>query len=442
MPSTHQKKPDADSDPEFTVNYKEDVEMNKPQVVSVKTRENVKKVEIAVLYPNGQAKMYRSRMRDGEGKVELTVPMPGKFLSSVAVYGSGGIKFLKDFSFTGSRPAEGALEPGTRANSELERIRNRVIKLPDNFHPDTVRAWPNSTSYAQSLQNLAFSISDSYSDLKNGKLVRNKNVKIPSYIFGSGNFGTVFKITCDSGDYALKCFTRAAFDLAERYYFISSYLSGINLPMLVGFNYLPSAVRMISKPSQYYPVLRMGWIEGTSLNSYIEKNYNSSILMKRLADEFLNTMITLHEYGIAHGDLSGDNILVNDSGKLTLIDYDGMYVPPFSGRIAPEKGHEHFQHPARGDHYSEDLDNFSALVIYLSLYGISRNPELWKYNDNDGDKLIFSSGDFLNPDDSAVIRDLKAIGGRTRKLAGLLAQAAGMDPLWKGIEPIRIKGLR
>ena len=48
-----------------------------------------KKDEIAVLYPNGQARMYRSRMRDGEGKVELTVPMPGKFLSSVAVYGSG-----------------------------------------------------------------------------------------------------------------------------------------------------------------------------------------------------------------------------------------------------------------------------------------------------------------------------------------------------------------
>ena len=75
MPSTHQKKPDADSDPEFTVNYNEDVEMNKPQVVSVKTRENVKKVEIAVLYPNGQAKMYRSRMRVSSEAKRATLPM-------------------------------------------------------------------------------------------------------------------------------------------------------------------------------------------------------------------------------------------------------------------------------------------------------------------------------------------------------------------------------
>lgn len=442
MPSTHGKKQDNASDPAFTVNYKEDVETDKPQVVSIKTRENVRKVEVAILYPNGQAKMYRSRIRDGEGKIELSVPMPGKFLSSVAVYGNGGIRYMKDFSFTGSRPADGAAETVPAVNPNLDRIRNRAIKLPENFHADSVRAWPNSTGYTQALQNLTFSISDSYQDLKGGKLIRNPNVKIPSFIFGSGNFGTVFKISCDSRDYALKCFTRAAFDLAERYYFISSYLSGLSLPMLVGFNYLTSAVRTISKSGQYYPVLKMDWIEGTSLNSYIESNYSSQPKMKKLADEFLNTMITLHDYGIAHGDLSGDNILVDDSGKLTLIDYDGMYVPPFNGRIAPEKGHEHFQHPGRGNHYSEDLDNFSVLVIYLSLYGISRNPELWKYNDSDGDKLILSSGDFLKPDESGVINDLKAIGGKTRKLVNLLLEALNRDPLWKGTEPSRIRSLK
>ena len=43
-------------------------------------------------------------------------------------------------------------------------------------------------------------------------------------IFGSGNFGTVFKVKTDGGIYAIKCFTRGSPDLEIRYMAISSFI--------------------------------------------------------------------------------------------------------------------------------------------------------------------------------------------------------------------------
>ncbi|QLQ08322.1 MAG: hypothetical protein HZY76_21580 [Anaerolineae bacterium] len=55
-------------------------------------------------------------------------------------------------------------------------------------------------------------------------------------------------------------------------------------------------------------------------------------------------MRNLQTHGIAHGDLQHGNVLVA-ADELRLIDYDGMYVPPLSGRESHEIGHRNYQHP-------------------------------------------------------------------------------------------------
>ena len=63
---------------------------------------------------------------------------------------------------------------------------------------------------------------------------------------------------------------------------------------------------------------------------------------------------------------------------LQLVDYDGMFVPALKGLKATENGHDYFQHPNRNlDSYSTNLDNFSVLVIYLSILAVSYDETFW-----------------------------------------------------------------
>jgi predicted Ser/Thr protein kinase len=429
----------------FNIQFRKEIESDSEQVVSLKTDNKVKRVELAVILPGGKKKLFHEKVKSGRCVISFIPRTVGEAHGSLAAFGKREMVYLDDFTFLIKAP-DGSSGTGNATTPEKSEVTvlpvRRNIKLPDGFRNEIIKSWPNSSAYSQSLQNLSFSISEKYQEIRSGSLVRNQNVKFVSYILGSGNFGTVFKINTNSRDYALKCFTRAAPDLAERYYLISEYLSGISLSFLVGFRYLSSAIRMINKPTTYYPILQMDWVDGASLNSFIMSHLNEGKYLKTVADEFLNAIIVLRNNGIAHGDISSDNIIIDSSGKVRLIDYDGMYVPPFSGRIAPEKGHEHFQHPLRGDHYGENLDNFSVLVVYLSLYALSRDPSLWKYNGYDGDKIILDVKDFMEPSKSALIEELEGIGGKTRKLTDLLVQACGKDPLWDGTDPSRIRILR
>ena len=71
---------------------------------------------------------------------------------------------------------------------------------------------------------------------------------------------------------------------------------------------------------------------------------------------------------IAHNDLQHGNVLVQREGGIRLVDYDGKFLPKFRGERSPELGHKNYQHPERSpEHYDENVDNFSSLVIYLSL---------------------------------------------------------------------------
>ncbi len=390
-------------------------------LISTGISDKIKKVDLAIAPENGKGAIVKAQQIDHGKFIALPkITGDGNYRISVAVYLSKDILFYNSNISLDSRSPK-------KSSKEHE-----YPKAPEEIARNEIRIWPLSSAYAQALQNIEYSISEKYQDLRQGNLDLNPNVKRPSFIFGSGNFGTVFRMNFDGKKSALKCFTRAAPDLAERYFYISWYLSQVKLPFLMNFRYYTEAVRTLQKPNEYFPVLLMDWSEGMPLNTFISINLKNTKIMTSLANNFLRASIEMQKVHVSHGDLSGDNILVTPDSNIRLIDYDGFYVPPLKGKKSNEKGHENFQHPSRGDEFNERVDNFSVLVIYLSILAVSVNPKLWEYNGGDQDRLLFKTSDFTSPDKSRLISDLRRQGKVSRKLTDILVEYVNHDPNWTG----------
>ncbi|MFC8347793.1 hypothetical protein [Streptomyces sp. NPDC057280] len=263
--------------------------------------------------------------------------------------------------------------------------------------PGAVRKFPTGALYAEALQHPELCFSDP--DLKHGK-VEQSPVLGPKAI--SGNFASVFSVTAPGGQrYALKCFTRDSATLGNRYAAISSALGALDSgalsqPWSVGFDFLEQGVLV---QGHWFPVVRMTWVQGTGLISWIERNLQDSAAVRALADRFVAMIADLEDNGIAHGDLQHGNLLVAADGTIRLVDYDGMYVPALRGEQATENGHRNYQSPSRtAADFGPHMDRFSAWVIALSLVAVATDPGLWhQLHDPQGESLILSEPDFKEP---------------------------------------------
>lgn len=125
-----------------------------------------------------------------------------------------------------------------------------------------------------------------------------------------------------------------------------------------------------------------------------------------LAYSFSRLAMWLLPQPFAHGDLKPDNILVRSDGSLTLVDYDGMYVPAMQGQRARELGSPDFRHPLRtGDDFNEHIDDFPAVSILLSLKLIAQNPDLLNIY-GASDRLLFSESDYRDLSSCAFLKEV------------------------------------
>ncbi|MEJ7616306.1 MAG: hypothetical protein WKF30_04890 [Pyrinomonadaceae bacterium] len=76
--------------------------------------------------------------------------------------------------------------------------------------------------------------------------------------------------------------------------------------------------------------------------------------------------------------------------------------------------------------FNEQLDDFSALVVYLSLISLAEQPGLWAAHHDEN--LLFTKADFLGPESSALFEKIRRIGPDHRQFAELLARAAQSPP--------------
>ncbi|MGH3181622.1 MAG: hypothetical protein ACRDOE_06925, partial [Streptosporangiaceae bacterium] len=101
--------------------------------------------------------------------------------------------------------------------------------------------------------------------------------------------------------------------------------------------------------------------------------------------------------------------MVDQEGRLRLVDFDGVWIPQLAGQSPPtEFGHPNYQHPLQHV-WGRWLDTFSALVIYLSLVALGKAPGLWLalYNSKN---LLFAKNDFFPPFKTEAWKQLAAMG--------------------------------
>lgn len=242
----------------------------------------------------------------------------------------------------------------------------------------------------------------------------------------SGQFAYVFKLNSqqNSNSVAVRCFRGYLGDREQRYAALDSHLNSHTINALPRFKYLPQGILVNGRR---FPILVMQWIEGPTLDVYLQEMHRKADVVRHLADEWVKLIANLREAGVAHGDLQHGNIIV-EHGQFRLVDFDGMFVPALAGLQASEVGHQHYQHPQRDARlFSKEIDNFSALVVYLSLIALASRPELW--DEHHDENLLFSKTDFLAPESSALLRKIKETGEEERRLAEVLETAArGSDP--------------
>ena len=228
----------------------------------------------------------------------------------------------------------------------------------------------------------------------------------------SGAFAVVFKMKDEQTGkcYALKCFTEEQEGRAEAYRQISDELEFVDSSYITSVKYLDKEIFVDSSCEEdEFPVLLMDWIDGETMESYIAENYQDNYAMAMLCYRFCKMAAWLRSQPFAHGDIKPDNIMVRPDGNLTLVDYDGLFVPAMKGQKSPTIGTKDFSHPLRTvDDFDETIDDFALTSIALSLKAISLKPSLL---DEYGaaDRLLFSAEDYRDLSKSKVLAALQEL---------------------------------
>ena len=243
-----------------------------------------------------------------------------------------------------------------------------------------------------------------------------------------GSSAVVFQASVEGRPQALRCYIREDASSRDRYSALDAYLAGHDLsPYVSGTTWLDGAITVNRSP---WPVLTMEWINGRTLNEYVDflVSGSNTAALTTLAVRWRELVALLQRSEFAHGDLQHGNVMVDQEGQLRLVDFDGVWIPQLSGQSPPsEFGHPNYQHPLH-HHWDRWLDTFSALVIYLSLVALGKDPGLWLalYNSKN---LLFAKTDFFPPFKTEAWKQLAALRDpQVDELARKLQECC--DPLW------------
>ncbi len=272
--------------------------------------------------------------------------------------------------------------------------------------------------------------------IKSGTFARLKNGDIQACV---GGFSIVFPVDVDGTKWAFRCWHHTLDNDQARIKLLSTELKKVGLPYFIDFEYEDNGIVV---NGAVYPTTRMKWISGRDIKDYICYNRNNRHKLFKLATDFFAMTQDLHRLSIAHGDLQYENIIVNQYGKIFLIDYDSMYVPALSYMNSKNStnGKEGYQHPAREKCVNSNpkLDYFSEVVILTSILAIAYNPGLIdKYNMEDSDTMLFKKDDFRNFTSSGIYSELSSLGDLLVVLLNVLSSYLREQDITK-LEPLEL----
>lgn len=279
--------------------------------------------------------------------------------------------------------------------------------------------YPTPGEYQEAVQFPAAAFTDP--QLQDAELEENV-LGLPRAVTGA--YAVVFPLQTRGAKWAVKCFLTDVRDQKDRYRAVSGHLSAVRLPYTAAFEYQTDGIRVDGKD---FPLLKMEWIDGVSLNAFVARNLNHHEVLARLRRTWREMMEALEHAGIAHGDLQHGNVLVDADGRLRLVDYDTMFVPKLKGKRSLEVGHRNYQHPDRNEEdFGPHLDRFPALVVDTALGACMASPGLWEQYDT-GENLLFRSDDFLDPSASSLFEQLARLDA-LRPQVEALKRACFLEP--------------
>ena len=188
-----------------------------------------------------------------------------------------------------------------------------------------------------------------------------------------GNSAIVFRVRHEGHIRSLRCYMHPPRHLAEIY----------------GERLLPQELYLYDSPRSgvWVDVVLGDWIEGATLHEAVAEAAaaEDATRLGQLAAAFDRLAARLTSDDWAHGDLKPENIVVDSSGRLHLIDLDAMYLPAFAGEASPELGTAAFQHPARTIRdFNASLDDYPAALISTALHALALDPSLAARHASDG----------------------------------------------------------
>ncbi len=211
----------------------------------------------------------------------------------------------------------------------------------------------------------------------------------------SGNAAVVFKAAVDGAPTALRFFIREDVSTRERYTALDRHVDGTGLGDCVAHaTWVDDAIVVKGRP---WPMVRMDWVQGRTLDAHVGRLAEQGDVdaLADLANRWRGLLGRLQKAEFAHGDLQHGNVLVDDAGRLRLVDLDGSWVEAFGGSApSAETGHPNYQRTGR--EWGRWMDTFPGLVIYTALLVLSRRPEAFGER-HTGENILFSGADFDPP---------------------------------------------
>ncbi|WP_208345493.1 AarF/UbiB family protein [Aetokthonos hydrillicola] len=297
------------------------------------------------------------------------------------------------------------------------------------------------SDFANAIAKPEFAFKGLCPDLVAGEAARRKDGKLWCM---PGGYAYVFKYKTFLPDkfWAIKCFSKLPPNLAIHYQTVSTYLTQSAVAhYFVFFKFIEKGIR--TTDGKQHPILKMEWVNGANLKTYIRKNISDSTKLKKVAELFFKMCQELATHKVGHGDYHHENIfVVEEKGKISLklIDYDSFYVADWKKDLDEvTQGYDGFQHPLRAIQVTKrclQVDYFSQLVIYLSILAFAEDKSLWhKQRIDDRDGLLFTVNDFREPDKSAIITALSGYIGEISRVTDILKSVCTIQDIYQ-ISPL------
>jgi len=255
----------------------------------------------------------------------------------------------------------------------------------------------------------------------------------------TGAFARVYQWTDTNGkERAVRCFyTIPPAEVQDHYKAIDQFFRdhlAVNTAELA-YHERALTIKRPPDPDLLMPIIEMEWVDGETLVAHVDRlaMQKDKAGLRQLRQGWLDLLSRMWELQMAHGDLSGENVMVRRDGSLVLVDYDSVYIPAFRGLSSNQAGNPAYQHREMMQReFNARMDDFSALLIYVALFALGEQPGLWpRYALHDlagklqTDTILFQPDGIKALAQSQLFQDLERIGNPDfQKVLQVLRRAA------------------